>query len=132
MSLGVLCGIPALLRHHVIDLILHTNGVVKCLSKGEVDVCSSRLDSSVHHKIAFSLEVKEKIFHNFLVVHSFSPFLCIKKTEKSAEILILLAGNAGNEIFQFSVGDGVGTFGAKSLDLLTVTEGILDIKEFFW
>ena len=130
-GLGGLRGVPALLRHHRIDLILHADSVGKSLGERRVDVACGGLDGAVHHKIAFSLEVEEKIFHDFLVVHSKSPFLRVEKSVETAEACALLLGDGRDEIFKLGVGDGARAFAAEALDLLKMTEGVFDIKQFF-
>ena len=75
LSLCSLRRIPALFAHLGINLILHRERVVESLSECRVNGGGEGFHSTVHKEIAFALEVKQKIFHYFLVVHGGCSFL---------------------------------------------------------
>ena len=66
----LLCLVPALGGHLLIDVILHTQAVIQRLVKGLVHVGSGRLDGSVNIQVAYALLGQEKVLHNTLVIHS--------------------------------------------------------------
>ena len=125
LLLSGLCRVPALFAHLGVNLILHRERVVECLSKCGMNGGGEGFHSPVHKKIAFALKVKQKIFHYFLVVHSGCSFLSsIEKPVKAVKAFGVLSGYRGDEIFEVGVGDVAGAFGAKSLDLLLVSKGV--------
>ena len=61
-----------MLRHFVIDVVLHAQRIVERGVEGLVYVRRRGLDGSVHIQVAHALGGQKYAFHNVFVVHGFS------------------------------------------------------------
>lgn len=51
----LLCRVPTLLSHFVINIVLHTKGVIQRIVKSLMHIIGRGFDSTVHKKVTYTL-----------------------------------------------------------------------------
>ena len=116
-----------MLRHFVIDVVLHAQRIVERGIEGLVYVRRCGLDGSVHIQVAHALGGKKYAFHNVFVVHCrASLYKLVKLCEQSlvaVEKLLRLLAQYG--VCKLACGGA-----ALGHEILGVTERVLNIEQF--
>ena len=96
LLLCLLHGIPALLGHLVVDLVLHAQVLAQGIIKGAVHVLRGGFDHAVHVQVADTLGGLQQVFHDLLVVHCSASFLhqLVQLLEQLGVVLRHLLGAA--------------------------------------